>query len=341
MMLTLAAATMTIGGVRGQDNTPQVPEVLGVVNDTLTLINDSVVVTGAVPDSIANDSIKPAAPRPPRTASPFDLDDRKQTPVLHYYDKHGEPLEEPVLFLATLDTVTKPKAKPNDPLFNGVTVGVNFGDALMAAFGNKYGSYDVHADVSLHNWFFPVIEAGIGYAHTTPGNRNFSYNVDPSFYMKVGLNYNFLYKSNPDYQLYAGVRAAFSNFGWSATGVTINSSYWQNQTSFNMEGMRSTAWWGEVLAGLKVRIVSHFSLGWSVRWHFPFHFSQSSPTGLPDGMSTAMGSKPWFVPGYGGSGSFTFTISAMWTIPGKSKPKPEDIPEEATDATAAGDNPRQ
>lgn len=257
--------------------------------------------------------------RPVRKITPVDVDDQKREPVLHYYDKHGELLDEPVLFLATLDTVTKTKSKPIYPKFNGVSVGVNFADAIMMAFGQKFGSYDVWADVSLWNWLFPVVEAGIGYADATPENKNFTYKVSPSFYCKLGVNYNFLYKSNPDYQLYLGLRAGMSNFGWSARNVTVNSDYWQESQKFNLTGMRSTAFWGEVLAGIKVKIVGGFSLGWNVRWRVPFSIGKAKPDGLPDGMEALRISKPWFIPGYGGHSAITFNVSAIWTFGGKSK----------------------
>ena len=284
----------------------------------------------ALTDSIAADTIQnvaervdsiPAKPvsRPTRKVTPVDVDDQKREPVLHYYDKHGELLDEPVLFLATLDTVTKPKSKPIYPKFNGVSVGVNFADAIMMAFGQKFGSYDVWAHVSLWNWLFPVVEAGIGYADATPENKNFTYKVSPSFYCKLGVNYNFLYKSNPDYQLYLGLRAGMSNFGWSARNVTVNSDYWQESQKFNLTGMRSTAFWGEVLAGIKVKIVGGFSLGWNVRWRVPFSIGKAKPGGLPDGMEALRISKPWFIPGYGGYSAITFNVSAIWTFGGKSK----------------------
>lgn len=288
--------------------------------DVLTLQGDSLALEapGLPADSSA------VAPRRSPAVTPVDIDEGSRKPILHYYDKHGEPLEEPVLFLATLDTVTRPKSKPVYPLYNGVSVGINFADGIMAIFGQKYGSYDVAVDVSLHNWFFPVIEAGIGYARSTPDNRNFTYSVDPSFYCKLGLNYNFLYKSNPDYQLYLGLRAAWSTFSWKLTGVNISSSYWQEQQRFDMTGLRSTAWWGEALAGLKVKIAGGFSLGWSVRWHFPFHFSKSGfDSAGAAGLGDTVGSKPWFVPGYGGNGNFTFTFSAIWTFGGSREPKPD------------------
>ena len=253
--------------------------------------------------------------------TPVDIDENKKQPVLHYYDKHGELLDEPVMFLATLDTVTKPKSKPVYPTYNGVSVGVNFGEVVMMAFGQKYGSYDVWADVSLWNWLFPVVEAGVGFCKDTPDNKNFTYTVRPSFYCKVGVNYNFLYKSDPAYQLFVGLRAAMSHFSWDATDISITSDYWQETQRFDMKGMRSTSFYGEVLAGIKVKIVSNFSLGWSIRYRFPFHATTTKATHLPDGMADFAPSRPWFVPGYGGDSKLGFTVSAVWTIPAKKKPQ--------------------
>ena len=263
---------------------------------------------------------EPAKSTPvPRKVTPVDVDDEKPREVMHYYDKHGEPLKEPVRFLATLDTVTKPKAKPVYPLYNGVTVGLNFGDALFLAFGQRFASFDLHADVSLHNWFFPTLEMGLGFADSTPGKMNFTYKVNPAFYAKIGANYNFVYKSDPAYQVFAGLRLGFSTFKWDVTDVTVESDYWGEQTTFNMPSQRSTALWGEVVAGLKVKIVGNFSLGWTLRWHQKFHVSKGEA------------GSPWFIPGYG-TQNFGFTISAMWTIPAKAKPTPEEIEEAAEGA---------
>ena len=273
-------------------------------------------------DSVANlpDTITPAKParRVPKTASPVDIDDQKREPVLHYYDKHGEPLAEPVLFLATLDTVTKPKSKPEYPLYNGVSVGVNFADAIMMAFGQRYASFDVHADVSLFNWFFPVVEAGIGYANSNPDNKNYIYKVKPSFYGKIGFNYNFLYKSNPAYQLFLGFRAAMSHFDWELADVRISADYWGETATPPMKGLKSTVGWGELLAGIKVKIAGNFSLGWSVRWHFPFNKGEAK-CAPSQGYADYALSRPWYVPGYGGNGAIAFTFSAIWNIPERQK----------------------
>ncbi|MDE5791821.1 MAG: hypothetical protein K2H96_11425 [Muribaculaceae bacterium] len=269
---------------------------------------DTAIIGEESQDSLeVNDSIKKMPSRPNRTITPVDIDDNKPTVVMHYYDKHGDPLPEPVMFLATLDTVVKPKSKPVYPLYNGVSVGVNFADAILMAAGQTYGSFDLWADVSLHNWFFPVIEAGIGFANSTPENQNYSYRTKPSFYTKLGINYNFLYKSNSDYQCFFGLRAGYSNFSYEVDDVSIGSDYWGEHQTLNLKGLSGHAFFGEALAGIKVKIVKQFSLGWSIRYHFKFKTISNSL------------SNPWFIPGYGASSPITFSLSAIYTLPGPGK----------------------
>lgn len=324
----LLLLVMAIGVAFGMSARPE-------PTDSLT---PSVPVDSEAIDSVAHpvavDSV--AKTMPVRKVTPVDIDDNKRQPVLHYYDKHGELLDEPVMFLATLDTVTKPKSKPVYPVYNGVSLGVNFADAIMMAFGQKYSSYDVWADVSLWNWLFPVVEAGVGFCKDTPVNKNFTYTVKPSLYFKVGVNYNFLYKSNPDYQLFIGLRAGMSHFGWDATNVSITSDYWQETQRFDMKGMRTTSLYGEALAGIKVKIASNFSLGWSVRYRFPFYNHTTKATDLPEGLSDYAPSTPWFIPGYGSS-RLGFTVSAIWTIPARKRPQAQ--PEGEPDQSDKSDRP--
>lgn len=273
---------------------------------------DSLSVTAPV-DTISEtraDTVSKSA-RPPRKITPVDVDDHKPQITMHYYDKHGNALEEPVRFLAVLDTVTKPKSKPIYPLLNGATVGINFGDAIFMACGQSYGSFDIWADMSLFNWIFPVVEAGVGLANSTPLNNNFTYKTSPSFYSKIGFNYNFMYKSDPAYQLFAGLRVGFSSFKYNVEGVTISDSYWQETETFSMKGLKASAVYGEFLLGLKVKIVGNFSLGWNGRYHMKFKVNSKSS------------SIPWFIPGYGATSPFSVSVSAIYSF-GQKKREAED-----------------
>ena len=133
-----------------------------------------------------------------REVTPVESDDKKpRTPTLHYYDKHGNPLDEPVLFLATLDTVDtkKSSAAPVYPRLHALDFGVNFMDGILAIAGQKYGGADIWASLSMWNWLFPTVELGLAGAHNTPEGLNYTYKGSPAFYAKIGADYNFLYRA--------------------------------------------------------------------------------------------------------------------------------------------------
>lgn len=257
--------------------------------------------------------------------TPVDNDPKKpRQPVLHYYDKHGNPLEEPVLFLADLDTVKKAGPQPVYPLLQSVIVGANFFDAVMLIAGQKHASIDLWAELSLHNWVQPVIEAGIGFADSNPEDGNYHYKGKPSFYTKIGVNYNFLYKSDPAYQFHLGLRGGWSAFRYDITDITINSDYWHQTNSFSISKQKAHALYGEVLAGLKVKIWNNFSMGWDFRYRFKFKSSNGS------------NSTPWFIPGYGASSPISASFSVIYTIPlsrnKKTGPLPDETPAEGVRA---------
>lgn len=235
--------------------------------------------------------------------TPVDVDTKKpEQPRLHYYDKHGNKLDEPVYFLAETDTVKKESPGSPWPLYNGVTVGFNFFDAAMLIAGQSYGSFDLSAAVSLHNWFFPTLECGLGFSRNHEDGTSMVYRTKPSPYIKLGIDYNFLYKSSPDYMAGLGVRVGWGHPIYEITGASITSSYWDQTSEFNITNQSVNAFFGEALAAVKVKIWQDISLGWSIRYRFKMH--------IPD----AGNSTPWFIPGYGGGSPLTATFSIMYTF---------------------------
>lgn len=252
--------------------------------------------------------------------TPVDNDPTKpRQPVLHYYDKHGNPLEEPVLFLADLDTVKKVKSGPVYPLLQSVSVGFNFFDAIMMAAGQKHASLDLWTSLSLHNWIEPVVELGIGYADNRPEEGNFRYKGKPSFYGKIGVNYNFLYKSSPDYKLHFGLRGGYSSFRYDITDITVNSPYWDQTQTTSILDQKASALYGEILGGIRVKIWKSISMGWDFRYRFKFKSSKGS------------NSDPWFIPGYGATSAISASFSLIYTLPFKHKKKESKEPEDGAE----------
>lgn len=190
------------------------------------------------------------------------------------------------------------------PRLTDLTVGVNFAEPLFMAFGQSYASADVNATLNMWNRVQPTIELGLGWAKSSPDGMNFTYRAKPSPYVKVGANYNFMFKNNPDYQAFLGVRLGYSAFGYDITGVHYYNSYWQEEITGDIIGERSHALWGEAGAGLRVKISGPLSMGWMIRYHGIFNYGNSEQ------------SRPWFIPGYGPrKGSLGFSLGIYYTLP--------------------------
>lgn len=194
---------------------------------------------------------------------------------------------------------------PHYPALTEMWLGVNFADGLLKVFGQKYASFDFHATFNMWNRLQPVVVAGLGVAKDTPDDMNFTYRGKLSPYFKLGANYNFLYKKEPQYQLYAGVRLGFSTFKYDITDATIQNPYWgEANDNFELKGNSGNALWGEMLVGLKVGIASNWALGWEAKFHGMFKEKKSD-----HGM-------PWFIPGFGTrGGKWAFGLSLYYTIP--------------------------
>ena len=190
------------------------------------------------------------------------------------------------------------------PLLTDLAIGINFVEPVFMAFGQSYASADVNVTLNMWNRLQPTLEMGLGWAKSTPDDMNFTYRGKPSPYFKLGANYNFTFKSVPDYQIYLGVRLGYSTFSYDVTDVHYSNSYWGEDILFDIKGERSHALWGEAGAGIKVRLAGPLSMGWMVRWHSLFNYGKREH------------SRPWFIPGYGPrNGSLGFSLSLYYTLP--------------------------
>lgn len=197
--------------------------------------------------------------------------------------------------------------KMEHPLLYAVSAGIDVWDPLMRVFGQQYGLGGVWAELNLHNRYIPVVEAGLGQARHTGPTDNYVYKSPLSFYMRIGANYNFLFNSNPDYLLMAGLRYGFSPFSFKVDDVAFNSPYWGvNGEHFNVPSQHVTAGWLEVSLGLRVKLWGPISAGWDVRYRALLHESKGQY------------GKPWYIPGYGSrsapisgrlSISYTFSLN--------------------------------
>lgn len=223
-------------------------------------------------------------------------------------------------------TAMLPVVKMKYPLLESASVGIDIWDPLMRAFGQDYGLPGAWIEVSLHNRYFPVFETGLGNASHTPSGSNYSYRSSVSPYFRLGLNYNFLYNSDPAYKVYAGVRYGLSSFNFSVCDVTLDSPYWGETTRFSIPTQRSTVGWFELVFGLRVQLWGPISAGWALKYHSILHES-ATPYG-----------QPWYIPGYGTrSAALTgsFSISYSFSLDKLNKHKADEVIDSQSSTAAA------
>lgn len=190
------------------------------------------------------------------------------------------------------------------PLLTDLSIGLNFVEPLFMAFGQTYASADINATLNMWNRLQPTVEIGMGWAKTTPDDKNFTYKGKPSPYFKLGANYNLMFKNSPDYQALIGLRLGYSTFSYDVTDIRYYNSYWQEQLTPGITGQRSHALWGEIGLGLKVKLWERVSMGWMIKYHGLFNYGKKEQ------------SRPWFIPGYGPrSSSLGFSLGISYTLP--------------------------
>lgn len=190
------------------------------------------------------------------------------------------------------------------PKFTAVNVGVDIWDPVMRLFGQKHGLIGFNSNVSIFNRFFPTVEIGLGTARNAPADFDYTYRSPLSVYFKLGIDYNFLFNSNSDYQFFAGLRYGFAPFSWSVDDITLGSPYWRDDATFSIPSQTATAGWAELVLGLRVRLAGNIYAGWQFRYHSLLHESKSRH------------GEPWYIPGYGTRGqSITGSFTISYTLP--------------------------
>ena len=204
----------------------------------------------------------------------------------------------------------KPPAKKvsePQPFLRAITVQADVAGPFISKLQTSGVSYyEASADINLRNKWFPVWEFGHATInHTADEGGQF---VAKGFYNRIGVNVNLLKISDPKQItqsiFYVGLRFGFAPFSYSIQNLPLADDYWKTTTVINPGYMTTTAKWGEFVAGLRLNIIKNISLGWSGR--------------LKMGLYTGSAAyAPWYVPGYGitGSSVWGFTYNIGYTIP--------------------------
>lgn len=224
------------------------------------------------------------------------------------------------------DTVTQERPKKPDSLREKVYFrSIRFGTdilALILSGSDRFDGWEVNADAD----FGPFLLA-VDYGHSA---RNEKWNLtgasslansgdysNEGSYWRVGADVNIL-KRDPDRNmLFFGLRYARSTFSDQATLVNTDPYFGPQQ--YALSNPQATAVWGEMVAGLRVKIWKEFWMG----------FTSRMKIGLAVRGNETLSS--YNVPGYGNVNSSTgytwgFNYQVFWRIPFKRLKKPLDNP---------------
>ncbi|MGZ0016651.1 DUF6048 family protein [Yeosuana sp. AK3] len=149
----------------------------------------------------------------------------------------------------------------------GLRVGADAGKLLRSFLDDDYTGFEVNADYRLKRALYIAGELGIEEKITT---NDFLDITTSGTYLKAGIDYN-LYKNwlDMDNMIYTGFRIGASTFSQTINNFTVfhTNQYWQPQFS-SAESQKFndlTAFWVELIIGIKVELFNNLYLGLNVQ----------------------------------------------------------------------------
>lgn len=197
--------------------------------------------------------------------------------------------------------------------FQGFTLSVDaFGPASL--FLSDYGTIEGALRLNLKNTYLPIFELGYGQADISDFNTKVKYNVKAPF-ARIGIDFNMLKNKFQDNRLYVGARYGISTFNYDIAGPSLTDPVWGGSAPFSVSGIDCTSQWGEIVAGVEVRVYKNFHMGWLVRYKREFSSTKNKFA------------KPSYIPGYGSTtdescwgGTYSLIFDLNWGMK-KSKKK--------------------
>lgn len=210
------------------------------------------------------------------------------------------------LLLCLLVYNTQAQDKTKDSLevktkwWNGLTVQADIA-SLVTSTLSKGETYSIEggAQINLKNKYYPIFEMGFaGADKTSSEDINFKTN---GLFGRAGVDFN-LRKAKEGAKLtnnifLAGVRLGMSSFAYDITDITITDEYWGGSEPLNFNNQLTTKVWYEIVIGVKVEVLKHTYMGWTVRNK---HLLSKDASGEVF---------PWYIPGFGKNTSTNWGIN--------------------------------
>jgi hypothetical protein len=149
----------------------------------------------------------------------------------------------------------------------GLRVGGDIGKLIRSFTDDDYSGFEIMADFRLKKKLY--IAGEIGFEDKNTVNDYLDITTKGS-YLKGGIDYN-SYQNwlNMDNMIYFGFRVGASSFSHDLNGFSVYSTnqYWEPQfSSQDTQGFKGlTAFWAEIILGMKVELFNNLYLGLNVQ----------------------------------------------------------------------------
>lgn len=198
--------------------------------------------------------------------------------------------------------------KKNDPdtvaFRKNLRLGIDLSKPIGSFFKKGIQEAEFSVDYHFRSRLYLAAEAGLQLASIS---RTGLYQYrSTGEYVRAGFDYSIfrIEKKNDANIVFVGVRLAGANVGFKTTGIQVPDAYFGN-SSASSPSASDRQFWLELLAGIKVDLSQHISIGWTLRL-------ASSLNDL-----TKKDTYPILIPGFGSSASstnFTYNYSIYYSF---------------------------
>ena len=192
--------------------------------------------------------------------------------------QHTLPLHIRILFACMFGFCVTASAQ-NDSIVNiendstkiklkyGLRLGGDIGKLVRSFVDDEYSGFEIQGDYRIKKDLYIAGEIGFEEKNTVTDYMDIT---STGTYLKAGIDYN-TYENwlDMDNMIYFGFRVGASSFSHDLNSFTVYNTdqYWNPQFSSNntQEFKGLTAFWGEIILGLKAELFNNFYMGLNVQ----------------------------------------------------------------------------
>lgn len=152
----------------------------------------------------------------------------------------------------------------NDSVWNGLSLKVDLATPILEAAMSKGSvqSYEVMLNAGFCQKFYPALELGYAQADASTERGHFR---GIGGFGRIGLDISALKKGNKDNKLLVGLRVGTAVQQQTTGNLYVSHPYWDGAITIDYPPQLRCDVWGEVVAGVQVKVYKRFHMGWYVR----------------------------------------------------------------------------